>query len=156
MFRQVGTALGVQERAEKILAQWKDAASLEWTDRKNPRRMAALGVVQFAEASAARAYLGLAIDLQRKQDELLAGRVQESRCLSVRLPGCEEAVRQDKKVLLPGGGPTSVSMLFVRSGALVLQFTWHNVEPNQAWAEKVFTAISTSLGGQQKSPSPGQ
>ena len=119
-----------------------------WTPYKPPARQVAVGLVRFGDAAGARAYQGLAIDLQRKQDEVLgnprggAYRVLESRCSNVTLPGTDEAIRSDKRLQPAGGGePRQLSTLLVRSGSLVIEFSWHGLPADPVWAERVLAAL---------------
>jgi hypothetical protein len=147
MFRQVADMLGEGRRAEGVLRGWDAGRSLVWSARANPGRQVALGVLRFQDAAAARAYYGLAVDMQRKQDDLLnsacAGRraVVESHAEALRLSGADEAVRADKKVQLGGGEPVSSIHVWARAGERVVEFTWHGVPADPDWAQRVLDGL---------------
>jgi hypothetical protein len=152
MLRQAGTLLGQRERVERVLGKWEEGRSLVWW-RKPERghgmtgQQVALGVVRFQDAAGAQAYLGLAADLQRKQDELLGGcspggRVLESRSRSLQVQGADEATGALKRLqLAPNVEPVTVSQIWVRTGARVLEFTWYGVPEDLSWAEKVHALL---------------
>jgi hypothetical protein len=148
MFRQVAEMLGEGRRAEKVAQGWDAGRLLMWSARANPGRQVALGVLRFQDAAAARAYYGLAVDLQRKQDEVLnaacAGRggVVDSRAEALRLNGADEAVRCEKKVR-PGDGRevVTITQVWARSGERVVEFSWHGVPGNTDWAQRVLDAL---------------
>jgi hypothetical protein len=148
MFRQAAGMLGEERRAERVVQGWDAGRSLVWSARDNPARQVALGVVRFQDAAAARAYYGLAVDLQRKLDELLnaacAGRraVLESRSQALRLHGADEAVRADKKVQFgEKGEAVSVTQVWARAGERVAEFSWHGVPGDADWAQRVLDVV---------------
>jgi hypothetical protein len=103
--------------------------------------------VRHETAAGARAYFGFAMDLQRKQDELSGTcgpsvRVLESRPTAVKLPGVEEAVRNDKRMQYGAGSePVSVSTLLARAGDVVIECSWHGLPPEATtWAEQIIAA----------------
>lgn len=156
MVRQVSGLLGEKERTEHVLRSWDEAHSLIWSARDNPSHQVAVGVARFVDAGGARAYQGLAIDLQRKQDELLgSGRggtcklVGSPTSTTLRLAGAEEAVRLDKCLQIAAGGSESqwtVSELLVRTGNLVIEFSWQGTPADPAWAERILADIQAKEG----------
>lgn len=153
MVRQVGEVLGVKERADKVVRSWADGAALLWTSRRNPALQVSVGAARFADAAGARAYCGLALDMQRKQDEWLvkasggSRQVLESKVQSLNLPSVEEALRCDKKLqLAPEGKPTNMTTLWLRSGDLVLECCWYDVPADPAWGDKIAAALRTEFG----------
>jgi hypothetical protein len=148
MLQEVAGMLGEGRRAEKIVQGWDVGRSLVWSARANPSRQVALGVVRFQDAAAARAYYGLAVDLQRKQDELLnaacADRraVQESRAEALRLNGADEATRAEKKVRLgEKGEAVKIMQVWARAGERVVEFSWHGVPGDAAWAQRALDVV---------------
>ncbi len=148
MLRQVAGMLDEGRRAEPVVRAWDAGRSLVWSDRTNAARQVALGVLRFQDAAAARAYYGLAADLQRKQDDLLnaacAGRpaVLESRAEALRLNGADEAVRAEKKVRLGDRGEAvTVTQIRARAGERVVEFSWHGVPADAAWAQRALDAV---------------
>jgi hypothetical protein len=153
MLRQAGAILGEKERVERVLGKWEEGRSLVWWRKSDgaagPGQQVAVGVVCFQDDAGARAYLGLAADLQRKQDELLGGcpgggRVLESRSRPVQVRGADEAAAAEKRLqLAPGTEPVAVSQVWVRTGARVLEFTWYGVPADLGWAERVHGLLGT-------------
>jgi hypothetical protein len=148
MIRQVAELFGEKDRAEKIMPLWDEGRSLVWTCKKDSGRQVALSVVRFGNAAGARSYFGLAVDLQRKRDALVGNsctagmRILESRSAAVTLRRAEEAVRSDKKIQFSSGKVSiPVCTLLARFGDLVLECTWHGLEGDTAWAEKVLDAF---------------
>jgi hypothetical protein len=144
MFRDVAGMLGEGQRAEKVLRGWDAGRSLVWAARANPGRQVALGVLRFQDAAAARAYYGLAVDLQRKQDEMLNGAavVTGSRAEAVRLNGADEAVRTEKKLRVGDNGvPLTVAQVRARAGDRVIEFSWYGVPDDPAWAQRLLDAL---------------
>lgn len=151
MVRQVAALFGERERTEHVLRAWDEARSLVWSGRDNPRQQVAVGVVRFVDAAGARAYQGLAIDLQRKQDEFI-GSGKSGTCKLVGAPtsttlplaGAEEAVRLDKTLQVATGSSDAtwtISELLVRSGNLMIEFSWQGTPPDPTWAERVLATI---------------
>jgi hypothetical protein len=152
MLRQAGTILGQKERVERILGKWEEGRSLVWSRNAaggGAGQQVALGVVCFQDAAGAGAYLGLAADLLRKQDELLGGcpgggRVVESRSRSVQVRGADEAAAAEKRLqLAQGSEPVPVSQVWVRTGPRVLEFTWYGVPADLSWVERVHGLLET-------------
>jgi hypothetical protein len=144
MFRDVAGMLGEGQRAEKVLRGWDAGRSLVWSARANPGRQVALGVLRFQDAAAARAYYGLAVDLQRKQDEALKGTaaVVESRAEALRLNGTDEAVRAERKLRVgDNGAQVTVSQVWARAGERVVEFSWHGVPCDTAWAQRLLDTL---------------
>jgi hypothetical protein len=144
MFRDAAGMLGEAQRAEKVLRGWDAGRSLVWSARANPGRQVALGVLRFQGADAARAYYGLAVDLQRKQDEMLKGAavVVESRAEALRLNGADEAVRAERKLRVgDNGAQVTVTQVWARAGERVVEFSWHGVSDDTAWAQKLLDAL---------------
>jgi hypothetical protein len=146
MVLQVAELLGARDRSEKVLKNWEEGRSLVWMHKSNPLRQVAVGVMRFADPATARSYHGLAIDLQRKQDELIAARcagtrmVLSSRSQTVPLSGADEAVLTDKQYQV-GSELLPVSTLLVRSGSQVIEFSWHGLGGDVAWAERIFAEL---------------
>ncbi len=151
MVKQVAALLGERDRAERVTSTWDEGRTLVWSLRKDPRQMVAVSVVRHETPAGARSYFGFAVDLQRKQDQVVANcgpsiRVVESRATSVKLPGVEEAVRNDKRMQYGAGTePVSVSTLLARAGDVVLECTWHGLPPETGWAERVLTAALAAV-----------
>jgi hypothetical protein len=140
MFRDVAGMLGEGQRAEKVLQGWDAGRSLVWSARANPGRQVALGVLRFQDAAAARAYYGLAVDLQRKQEEMF--NVTGSRAEALRLNGADEAVRTVKKVQMHGNGwQLTVTQVWARAGERVVELNWHGVPDDAAWAQRLLDAL---------------
>jgi hypothetical protein len=146
MVREAASLLGARERADKVLAAWDEGRSLVWTARGNAPSEVALGVVRFTSAAGARGYQGLAIDLQRKQDELLSeagARVPlQSTSRTVQLTGVDEATRTDK--ILPSGKPMA-SVLLVRNGSVIIELSWYGREADMPWAEQLVRQLLGSI-----------
>jgi hypothetical protein len=148
MFKQVAALLGDEQRAEKVTAGWDAGRLLVWSSRGNLGQQVTLGLLRFQDAAAARAYYGFAVDLQRKQDELLSaacaarGCVVESRNESLRLAGADEAMRAEKKVRTGDKGePLSITQVWVRTGERVVEFSWRGVPGDAAWAQRLLDQI---------------
>jgi hypothetical protein len=148
MVRQVAGLLGDRDRTEKVLAAWDEACSLVWTCRKDPAHQVAVSAVRFESPPAARAYFGLALDLQRSRDTLRGGTctpslsVLESRVAELTLRGADQAVRSDKRLRLgPGGSAIPVCTLLMRAGDLVLECSWQGLSGNPTWAERILAAF---------------
>jgi hypothetical protein len=145
MLREAAAWLGEGQRAEKVAQGWNDGRLLVWSARANPGRQVAVGLVRFQDEAAARAYYGLAADLQRKQDELLAAagrRPVESHVKALRLNGADEAMRADKTVHLQGQGEgLSITQVWARVGERVVEFTWRGVPGDADWAQRVLDAV---------------
>jgi hypothetical protein len=151
MVRQVAEVLKVRERTDKVLVGWSDGAAVVWTARSNPACQVSVGAARFRDEAGAKAYCGLALDLQRLQDDWLrkaAGSnsvALESKVQSVKLTGVDEAVRCDKRIqLAAGSAPVCVTTLFLRSGDLVAECCWRDVGADPAWAGRMFTALRAS------------
>lgn len=148
MVRQAAALLGQKERGERVAAGWDDGRTLVWTAKDSPGRQVAVGIVRFQDEATSRAYFGLAVDLQRKQDELLSAacadgrRVLESRPSAVSIAGTDEAARSDKQLqLAKDGPPVCVSQMWVRAGNRVVEITWNGVTGDNAWAERVVREV---------------
>lgn len=148
MFRQAAGLLGERERAEKILQRWEDGHSLTWISKSDPMRQTALGLLRFKDGDGARAYTGLAADLQRKQDERIRGGcgadrcVLDSRCWAVTVNGADEAFCVARQWQPAPKAPTvKVWQMWVRSGNRVLEYSWVSGEGDVPWAERVFQQL---------------
>ncbi|HEX5270669.1 MAG TPA: hypothetical protein VFW33_09295 [Gemmataceae bacterium] len=148
MFRDAAAVLGQAQRAEVVLRGWDAGRSLVWSARANPGRQVALGLLRFQDAAAARAYYGLAVDLQREQDELLNAAcanhaaVVDSHAEALRLAGADEAVRADKKVRLGNqGDAVAITQLWARAGERVVELSWHGVSADTAWAQRLLDEL---------------
>jgi hypothetical protein len=149
MVRQVADLLGEGSRAEGLLHSWEEGRLVVWTAKSGPARQVAVGAARFDSAAAARAYYGFAGDLQRKQEEKqgVGGlpRVVGSQARVIKLAGTDEAFWSDKRLQFgPGAAPVTVSILVVRAGTVVLEFTWHGKLGEPGWAEEVIKKV---LGG---------
>jgi hypothetical protein len=154
MVRQVAGLLGERARAERALAAWDEGRSLVWVLRRDPRKQLAVSLARHESEAGARAYYGFAVELQRKQDELSGGscapsvRVLESKATAVKLPGFDEAVRNDKRMQYGAGGePVAVSTLLARSGDLVVECSWHGLSAGTDWASQVAAAALAACRG---------
>jgi hypothetical protein len=152
MLRQAAALLGEKERGEKIANAWSEGRSLTWTARNAPSRQLAVGLICFRDAVAAKSYLGLAVDLQRKRDEITnaacadCGRVIESRSSTVALRGADETARSEKKIASrEKGATTEICQLWVRTGNRVVEFTWTGVRADMAWTQRVLDLILSSM-----------
>jgi len=148
MLTQVAGALGESRRAESVVRGWDAGRTLVWSARANTAHQMALGVLRFQDAASARAYYGLAADLQRKQDELLnaacAGRrcVQESRTEALQLKGADEAMRSEKKVRMGDREePMTITQVWARTGERVVEFNWYGVPADADWAQRLLDAV---------------
>jgi hypothetical protein len=148
MMRKAASLLGEKERGERVMRGWEDARLLTLSAKKRPGCQVGVGVIRFCDEMAARAYVGLAVDLQRKSDELLNGacadgrRVTESRSSSVRLQGADEVARTDKRIQLgTSKGTLPVSQLWARDGNYVIEFTWNGISADMAWTQRVLDII---------------
>jgi hypothetical protein len=136
MVRQVAELFGEKGRIDKVLAGWDEGRSLVWTSKNPPLDQIGLGVIRFANPAAARAYFGFAIDLQRKQDIKLGDGNTKSREVSLR--GADQAVRSDGKRMVWVSAPSlPVTVLLIRSGPWVFEWTWYGLPPKIAWAERL-------------------
>jgi hypothetical protein len=145
MLQKAATLVGEEKRGEQVARSWEDARSLTWTAKSRPECLAGVAITRFRDAAAAHAYIGLAVDLQRKQDALLnrdGNRVMESRSSDTPLQGADETARCDRKLQFPGSNSAvTVSQMWVRAGNQVVEFTWNGIAPDMVWAQRVFDAI---------------
>jgi hypothetical protein len=147
MIRQAANMLGVRERGERVAHDWQDGRSLLWSSKNQPGCQVGVGLIRFQDAAGARAYVGLAVDLQRKQDELLNApcaegrRVRESHSSAIQLQGADEAALADKQVQFGGGEPIAVSQIWVRARNRVIEFTFNGVDANMSWAQQMLDKI---------------
>src|SRR5262249_44900866 len=137
----------------RVARDWQDGRSLLWSSKNRPGCQVGVGLIRFEDAAGARAYVALAVDLQRKQDELLNApcaqgrRVCESHSSPIQLQGADEAALCDKQVQFGGGGdPLSVGQLWVRAGNRVVEFTFNGLPSNTTWAQQMLDKI---LDGQR-------
>jgi hypothetical protein len=148
MLREAGGMLGEAQRADKVAQGWDAGRLLVWSARANPGHQVTVGVLRFQDAAAARAYYGLAVDLQRKQDELLGkaggGRPVESHTEALRLNGADEAMRADKTVHLGDKGESlAITQVWARAGERVVEFSWRGARGDAEWAQRVLDTILT-------------
>lgn len=148
MLRQTAALFGEGERMDRLLGQWAEGRSLVWAARDHPDRQFAVGVMCFRQPDGARAYFGLAADLQRKQDEVMAKisggacRVLESHARAVTVAGADEAACTEKRMQFAGAPePVAVTQYWVRRGDTVLQLSWTGVEVRPAWVEWLLRAL---------------
>jgi hypothetical protein len=151
MVAQVAALLGERDRAERVLAGWEEGRSLVWTKRGMSGRQVALSVVRLGTSAGARSYYGLAVDLQRKRDELTGQacggqvRVLEARSSALQLPGVDEGARFDKQLQFGSQTPSlPAALILARAGNVVVELTWHGVEADPALAERVLRALLTN------------
>jgi hypothetical protein len=155
MVRQAADLLGERDHAERAVAAWDEGRSLVWLHRQDPRKQVALSLVRHATEAGAKTYFGFAVDLQRKQDQLAGGscapsaRVLDTRATAVKLPGFDEAVRNDKRVQYGSTGePLTVSTLLARSGEVVVECSWYGLPAETEWAGRVAAeALAACRGG---------
>ena len=148
MLRKAAALLGQAERGDRVAERWVAGRSLTWTAKSQPGRQVAVGLIRFQNAAAARAYMGLAVDLQRKQDELLNAacgdgrRVVESRSLSVQLKGVDEAARAEKRLQREANGAaTTLSQIWARQYNNIMEFTWTGMDADLNWAQHVVELV---------------
>jgi hypothetical protein len=148
MLRQTATLFGEGERMDRLLEQWAEGRSLVWAGRNRPDHQFAVGVMRFRQPDGARAYFGLAADLQRKEDEVMgkitggACRVLESRARAVTVAGADEAACTEKRMQFAGANePVAVTQYWVRRGDTVLQLSWTGVAVQPSWAEWLLNAL---------------
>jgi hypothetical protein len=145
MLQKAATLLGEQKRGEQVARGWEEGRALTWTAKRRPDCQSGMAIIQFRDVADARAYLGLAVDLQRKQDELLSGdgnHVIDSRSSNSPLRGADETARCDRRLQLPGSdAAVSVSQVWARAGNRVVEFTWNGIAPDMEWAQRVFDVI---------------
>jgi hypothetical protein len=148
MLQKAAALLGEQERGKQVARGWKDGRALTWTAKNRPNCQVGMAIIRFRDVADARAYLGLAIDLQRKQDELLNGdgnRVLDSRSSAGLLRGAEETARCDRRLQLPGNATSvSVTQVWARAGHHIIELTWNGIAPDMEWAQRVFDLIGNS------------
>ena len=148
MVRQVASAFGETDRAEPIVRFWEEGRLAVWTSATNPEHALAVGLIRFATPAAAKAYLGFHADLKRKQDEKLGAGGGFPRLLSpqtkpVQVAGSDEAVWSDKRLQLTAASPPfPVTTLLVRAGTCVVEFTWHGMPADVAWAERALELLA--------------
>ena len=154
MLRKAAALLGQAERGDRVAERWVAGRSLTWTSKSRPGRQVAVGIIHFQDSAAARAYVGLAVDLQRKQDELLNAacadgrRVVESRSLSVHLKGVDQAARSEKRLQRDANGPrTTLSQIWARQDNRVIEFTWKGMDADLNWAQRVVQLIGDVNAG---------
>lgn len=145
MLQKAAALLGEVKRGEQAARGWQDGRVLTWTAKDRPDCQVAVAIIRFHDAADARAYLGLAVDLQRKQDELLGSdgnRVIDSRSSASPMHGAEETARCDRRLQLPGGTATlTVGQMWARTGNRVVEYTWNGIAPDIEWAQRVFDVI---------------
>jgi hypothetical protein len=148
MVAQVAGLMGQRDRAEKVLSAWVEGRSLVWTRKGGSAGQVALSVVRLNGPAGARSYYGLAVDLQRKRDELTAQacggqmRVLEARADALRLPGVDEGARFDKRVQFGTQAPAiPTALILARAGDTVLELSWHGLEADYGWAQRVIDAF---------------
>ncbi len=156
MVRQVAGLLGERERADRAVAAWDEGRSLVWTLRQDPRKQVALSLARHATEAGARTYFGFAVDLQRKQDQMAGSscapaiRVLESKATALKLPGFDEAVRNDKRVQYGSAGePIAVSTLLARVGNLVVECSWYGLPAETEWASRVAASALAACRGEK-------
>ncbi|MCS6852439.1 MAG: hypothetical protein NZ700_14845 [Gemmataceae bacterium] len=152
MIRQVAEMLGQKERAEKILLHWVEGRLLRWTSVVNGNQEIGVGVMRFKDTAAAKAYMGLAADLQRKLDEKLVNvkdpglfRLESVRPLPVRLRHADDAVGVERR-FLRGGEPYPASTVLARSGPWVVEITWQGLPMQPEWNDWLMSRLHGRLG----------
>lgn len=152
MVRQVGAMFQETERAKHVVRGWKEGHALVWTAKGgNLERQVAVSVARFEAPAGARAYQGFAVDLQRKRDQRLQAacapgqKVSESRTRTVSIPHSEETIFFEKQLeFSPGKTTTTLSMLLVRAGGLVIEINWFGTPADMAWAARVVEQIAAA------------
>jgi hypothetical protein len=149
MLQKAAALLGEAKRGEQVARGWHDGRALTWTAKNRPDCQVAVAIIRFRDAADARAYMGLAVDLQRRQDELLSGdgnRVIDSRSSASPLGGAEETARCDRRLQLPGStAAVSVSQVWARADNRIVEFTWNGTAPDVNWAQQVFDVIGNGI-----------
>jgi hypothetical protein len=153
LLRQVASTLEVSKRVEALLPHWVEGRTHHSHKPNKPTQNLALSLVCLDNPQAARSYYGLAVDIQRKRDEWLARtlgqqtQIEASRFVSVRLPGTEEAI-QNNKILQSGptGSRLPMTLLVARRGPWVVEMHWNGVPANLRWAEQAIQGIVREIG----------
>jgi hypothetical protein len=144
MIEQTATLLGESARAERAIKCWEAGRSLAWSDRSDPGRRITLGVIRFSDEASAASYFGFAVDLQRKQDDLLGGAnrtLLESKSSALSLTGYEEAVRSDRKTQLGERSTLAVTQIWARTGTRVVELTYHGLSADDDWGRRIFELV---------------
>jgi hypothetical protein len=147
MIRQAAKLLGMAERGDRVARDWQDGRSVMWSSKTRPGCQVGVGLIRFQDAAAARAYVALAADLQRKQDELTNAacaqgrRVLESHSSTIELRGADETAVCTKQVQFGGGDPIEMSQLWARAGSRVVEFTFTGMPASPAWAQQMLDKI---------------
>jgi hypothetical protein len=163
MVREVAKLVQEQPRAEAVLRGWEEARVLIWTHPNVPGQIA-ISVTRFDSPAAARAYHGFAIDLQRKRDDPRnnsctgACQLLEWHSEAVPIARADAAVRYCKKIQPAGGQPTSVDMLYVLAGTMVIEFDAFGISLDSlsvpSWPAHVLEAILAT--GAPPAPTPAR
>jgi hypothetical protein len=148
--RQNNTPAAMDEwtRSERATKGWEAGRSLTWSDRDDPGRRVTVGIVRFSDEESAKAYYGMAVDLQRKQDELLVAptggarpTLLETKSSAASLTGFEEATRADRKVQLGERSTLAVTQFLARTDNRVIELTFHGVPADDDWGRRIFESI---------------
>ncbi len=161
MLISVANLAGMKDRAERVLGSWEDGSALVWAKKGNPNHQIAAGLLRFQSSSGARAYHEMALDLQRKQDELGGGlcgpslcgpslHVTESRSRPASLPGMDETVLWERKLQGPyAEQAVPFYTLLARRGDEVLEISWYGLPAGLDWAARI-AAWSSDSGGEKR------
>jgi hypothetical protein len=145
MLQKAAALLGEQKRGEQVARGWEDGRVLTWTPKSRPDCQVGVAIVRFRDVADACAYFGLAVDLQRKQDELLGGdgsRVIDSRSSATPIRGADETACCNRRLQLPGSSAAViVSQMWARTGNQVIEFSWNGMTADTVWVQRVFELI---------------
>lgn len=146
MVRQSAEMLGEGDRAAKVLTAWQEGWSVQWSDRRDPRRGLHAGVIRFNDAPAARAYYGVALDLQRKADAQItsqapAVQLVRSQPTPIQVAGAEDATRIDRSLSVGGTEPVTQTTVLLQARDLIFEFTWIQTPADVSWLGRVVPAF---------------
>jgi hypothetical protein len=146
MVHTAAELVGARTRAENATLGWREGQVLFVHSTAPPERKLGIGAVRLASPAAARAYLGLQIDLKRLVDQKLNQPVKSNRSQSLTLRGIEEAVRIDRELIVGPDSSTVVgeTTLLLRQGDLMVEFLWVNLPADVSWAEVIFSQLRRS------------
>lgn len=147
MLTKAADLLGEGKRAGRVAEGWQAGESLVWSAREQPGRQVGVALARFRDEAAARAYVGLAVDLGRKQDEKAATcpggpALKEARSQGLTWEGVDEVVRARKVwQVREGKAGVEVTQVWARKGARVAEFTWQGQPGDEGWARRVVAVL---------------
>lgn len=148
MVQQVADSFKMTKRAKLVLADWQAGQSLIWLNPQSPGQYLGITVVRFPSAEQARKYYGLGIDLQRERDKMLARpegatiRLEKSKFSEMKLPGISDAIVNRKELRIGDSKQvTRTSIFLFRNKETVLELSFHGVEPQLQWVNKVAETV---------------